>query len=268
MRQRRTSATKASRPRRIWPMAPRRISTRCAGAGPVHPPDLDRRIVPAPSRISVSVIRSEDSTPCASCASTERSEPDRTSEAVSPLSGSNSVPSNDERPVVIGEAEGHAIGAGDAPAPGRVVVPLVEMGLQRRVQGLHVRISTRGIEVIEPRRSRSRVTSRASVSKRTGTSNSKPAVMATPAAGAVVKVTRPVVVIDRPAGGLRHAVQGDGDRAGDRLGDGPRPGLRAGGVAFGQLKQGCRPVAGADLLVHGRARRLRWQAGLEDRPNP
>ena len=30
------------------------------------------------------------------------------------------------------------------------------------------------------------------MSKRTGTSNSKPAVMATPAAGAVVKVTRPV----------------------------------------------------------------------------
>ena len=57
----------------------------------------------------------------------------------------------------------------------------------------------RGIEVIEPRRSRSRVTSSESVSKRTGTSNSKPAVTATPAAGAVVKVTRPEVVeTDQP----------------------------------------------------------------------
>lgn len=57
----------------------------------------------------------------------------------------------------------------------------------------------RGIEVIDPRRSRSRVTSRTSVSNRTGTSNSNPAVMATPAAGAVVKVTKPVVVeTDQP----------------------------------------------------------------------
>jgi hypothetical protein len=43
--------------------------------------------------MSVSVIRSEVSTPSASCASTDRSEPERTSEAVSPLSGSKSVPS-------------------------------------------------------------------------------------------------------------------------------------------------------------------------------
>jgi hypothetical protein len=46
-----------------------------------------------PSRMSVSVIRSEDSTPWASCASTDRSEPERTSEAANPLSGSKSVPS-------------------------------------------------------------------------------------------------------------------------------------------------------------------------------
>ena len=53
--------------------------------------------------------------------------------------------------------------------------------------------------MIDPRRSRSRVTSSASVSKRTGTSNSKPAVMATPAAGAVVKVMSPVEVeTDQP----------------------------------------------------------------------
>lgn len=50
------------------------------------------------------------------------------------------------------------------------------------------------MEVIEPSRSRSSVTSSTSVSKRTGTSNSKPAVTATPEPGAVVKVMTPVVV--------------------------------------------------------------------------
>jgi hypothetical protein len=87
----RTSATKASRPRRIWPMAPRRRSTRCAGAAQFTRQTSTSALSHRPSRMSVSVIRSEDSTPCASCASTDRSEPDRTSEAVSPLSGSNSV---------------------------------------------------------------------------------------------------------------------------------------------------------------------------------
>ena len=57
------------------------------------------------------------------------------------------------------------------------------------------------MEVIEPSRSRSSVTSSASVSKRTGTSNSKPAVMATPEPGAAPKVTTPVVVsTDQPEG--------------------------------------------------------------------
>ena len=44
------------------------------------------------------------------------------------------------------------------------------------------------MEVIEPSRSRSSVTLSASVSKRTGTSNSKPAVMAAPAPGAALKM--------------------------------------------------------------------------------
>ena len=52
---------------------------------------------------------------------------------------------------------------------------------------------------------------------------------------------------------------------GDGFGDRARPGLRAGGVAFGQLKQGRRAVAGAYRLV-GRAWRLRWQARLEVGP--
>src|SRR5690606_22650561 len=58
---------------------------------------------------------------------------------------------------------------------------------------LHLRISRSGMEVIDPSRSRSRVTSSVSVSKRTGTSKAKPAVMATPAVGAEAKVTTPAV---------------------------------------------------------------------------
>jgi hypothetical protein len=137
------------------------------------------------------------------------------------------------------------------------------MGLQRG-EGLHLRISSEGdggdrpepFEVegdVERHRCRSGP----------GTSNSKPAVMATPAAGAVVKVMTPVVVeTDQPEASAACPARRDGP--GDGLGDGPRPGLRAGGVAFGQLEQGGRPVAGADLLV-GRDR-LRRQAGFEVGP--
>ncbi len=89
----RTSATKASRPRRIWPMAPRRISTRWPVSAQFTRQTSTSALSQRPSRMSVSVIRSEVRTPSASCASTDRSEPDRTSDAVSPLSGSKSVPS-------------------------------------------------------------------------------------------------------------------------------------------------------------------------------
>jgi hypothetical protein len=55
------------------------------------------------------------------------------------------------------------------------------------------------MEVIEPVRSMSSVTSSVSLSKRTGTSKSKPAVTATSGPGGAVKVTRPVVVsTDQP----------------------------------------------------------------------
>ena len=49
--------------------------------------------------------------------------------------------------------------------------------------------------MIEPRRSKSRVTSSVSVLKRTGTSNSKPAVIALPGAGGATKVNTPVLVL-------------------------------------------------------------------------
>ena len=88
-----------------------------------------------------------------------------------------------EHPVVVGEAEGHAVGTGDPPAPGERRGALVEMRLQAGGRWSSSRSSTSGMEVIEPSRSMSSVTSSRSVSKRTGTSNSKPAVIATPAPG-------------------------------------------------------------------------------------
>ncbi len=117
------------------------------------------------------------------------------------------------------------------------------------------------MEVIEPSRSRSSVTSSASVSKRTGTSNSKPAVIATPEPGAALKVTTPVVVSTDQPEGCSTPAERDAHAARHRLGDGARPGLRAGGVALHQLEGGRRAVAGADRLIGGRWR-ARGQAGL------
>ena len=98
-----------------------------------------------------------------------------------------------ERLVVVSKAKRHAVDARNPPAPGQCGGAIIQMSLKRRGEGFHLRISRRGMEVIEPRRSTSRMTSSASVSNRTGTSNSNPARMMTPEPGAVVKVTTPVV---------------------------------------------------------------------------
>ena len=75
------------------------------------------------------------------------------------------------------------------------------------------------------------------MSKRTGTSNSKPAVTSTPAAGAAAKVTMPVVAsTDQPESRL-DAAERDPHAAGDRLHDAPHPGLRAALVALDQLER-------------------------------
>ena len=99
----------------------------------------------------------------------------------------------------MAETEHLAVFATKTPAPGERGCATVEMALQGWRKGFHRRISRRGMEVIEPSRSMSWVTSSRSVSNRTGTSNSKPAVILVPLAGAVIKVTRPVVVsADQP----------------------------------------------------------------------
>jgi transposase len=74
-------------------MAPRRRSTRWLGSVQFTRQTSTSALSQRPSRMSVSVIRSERSTPSASWASTERSLLDRSSDAVNPLSGSNVVPS-------------------------------------------------------------------------------------------------------------------------------------------------------------------------------
>jgi hypothetical protein len=140
----RISATKASRPRRIWPMAPRRSSTRWPVSAQFTRQTSTSALSQRPSRMSVSVIRSEVSTPSASCASTDRSEPARTSEAVKPALRLEVGAVEGERPVVVGEAEGHAVGAGDPPAPGERRRAGVEMRLQGGGELLHRRISRAG----------------------------------------------------------------------------------------------------------------------------
>ena len=91
---------------------------------------------------------------------------------------------------MIGEPEDCAIGALDAPAPRQRGGAVVEMGLQASGEGFHRRTSISGMDVIEPSRSKSRVTSSLSVSKRTGTSNSKPAVIRSGAKPAMVAAPR------------------------------------------------------------------------------
>src|SRR5690606_37622746 len=65
----------------------------------------------------------------------------------------------------------------------------------------------------------------------------------------------------RPAGRLLYSAEGDAQGARHRLGDGPRPGLRARGVGLHQLEGGRGAVAGAEHLVRWRWR-ARRQAGL------
>ena len=69
-------------------MAPRRISTRWPTALQFTRQTSTAALSQRPSRMSVSVMVSEVSTPSASCASTARSVPLRISDAAKPDSGS------------------------------------------------------------------------------------------------------------------------------------------------------------------------------------
>ena len=71
---------------------------------------------------------------------------------------------------------------------------------------------------------------------RTGTSSSKSAVIATPAAGAVAEGDDAGGHIDRPARELLHAVLVDAHRPGDRLGDRAHLDDAARGIALDQLE--------------------------------
>jgi hypothetical protein len=86
-------------------MAPRRISTRWLVSAQFTRQTSTSALSQRPSRMSVSVIRSERSTPSASWASTERSPLERSSEATKPALGLEGRAVERERPVVIGEAE-------------------------------------------------------------------------------------------------------------------------------------------------------------------
>ena len=154
------------------------------GAPPVDPPDARRGGAVEPSRMSASVMPSEDSTPSASCASTARSACRglRWREA---RCGSKVVPLEGQRPVVVGEAE-DGPSPGQPPAPGRAWSPRAPDGpAVVRIAG-HADLDQRDRRDLPGRSNPVRLTSRWSMSKRTGTSNAKPAVIAAPSAGAAV----------------------------------------------------------------------------------
>ena len=110
--------------------------------------------------------------------------------------------------VVVGEAERDAVAPAHQPAAAELRRPAVEPRLQLRIDRAHqTRTSTTGIDGISPAANPARLALIRSVSNRTGTSNSKPAVTGAPAAGAAARCTCPVGVIDRETGPgrQRHA---------------------------------------------------------------
>jgi hypothetical protein len=123
----RTSATKASRPRRIWPMAPAAHQHALARIGPVHPPDLDLRVVPA----AVEDVGLGDPVRGQHALGILRI--DRQVRARADLGGRQPALGLEvraveaQRPVMVGEAEGDAIGPRDPPAPGERGRAVVEM---------------------------------------------------------------------------------------------------------------------------------------------
>ena len=117
-----------------------------ADVGPVHAPDLDLRVVPAAvedvglgdpvgGQYAFGVLRIDGQV---------RARTDL--RGGQPALGLEVGAVEAERPVVIGEAEGDAIGPGDPPAPGERRRAVVEMGVQSRSEGLHRRSSSSGIK--------------------------------------------------------------------------------------------------------------------------
>jgi len=85
--------------------------------------------------------------------------------------------------VMLGKTEDDAIPPHHSPGMAKCRRVAIEMHRQRWVDGSHGTISVSGIVGIRPALKADRLTSIRPVAKRTGTSNSKPAVMAAPAAG-------------------------------------------------------------------------------------
>lgn len=98
----------------------------------------------------------------------------------------------DKVEIVIGEAKGHAILPGNLPAPAECRGPSRKPRLQVRGNRAHQTLtSTTGIDGISPAENPARLVWMRSVSKRTGTSNSNPAVTCLPAPGAAARLTVP-----------------------------------------------------------------------------
>ena len=86
---------------------------------------------------------------------------------------------------MVGEPDLHSRRAGAPASSGRAASPAVQPRLQLRIDRAHqTRTSTTGIDGISPAANPARLAVIRSLSKRTGTSNSNPAVTGAPSAGA------------------------------------------------------------------------------------
>ena len=171
--------------------------------------------------------------------------------------------------VVIGEAELRAVPPPHPPAAAEPRRAAVEPRLQLRIDRAHqTRTSTTGIDGISPAANPARLALIRSVSNRTGTSNSKPAVTTAPAAGAASETHLPGRR-DRPRSPPRRQRR----RPPTATRTCPRPAWRSAAhrpapprhSVLLQRERGPRPVAGPDRLVERRGRRRR-RARLEVGP--
>src|SRR5690606_20631075 len=107
--------------------------------------------------------------------------------------GAELRPPERQRPVVIGEPHHHAVLARHPPAAAEGGRAAIEARLQERIDPAHqTRTSMTGIDGISPADRLARLAVIRSVSNRTGTSNSNPAVIAAPAGAGSASITWPV----------------------------------------------------------------------------
>ena len=189
----RSSTSNAPSAARISPKLPRNSSTRSSGRSQSTSQCRTSARRNRPARTSSSLTAASLSAPdrlgVVDAEPGRRLQRARVHAAARPKDGAV----EDDVLVMVGEAERHAVAPAHPPAAAELRRPAVEPRLQLRIDRAHqTRTSTTGIDGISPAANPARLALIRSVSNRTGTSNSKPAVTSAPAAGAAARCTCPV----------------------------------------------------------------------------